>query len=103
MKNPFTHIKNKFTQTFDNVRQTIFRQRKKDEGTKKETARGKGGGAGTSMNVITPDLAPSANVPIVAQQTVLRRTHIKSVIKRRIRNKMASKSRRINRLYNQYH
>lgn len=96
MKNPFTRLTNKFTQTFDNVRQTIFRQRKKDEGTKKETHRGKGGGSSkVPAHVVLNDFNKNEFV-------YTRTCNVKAVRLCRRKNKIAARSRRINRIHVKY-
>jgi hypothetical protein len=98
MKNPFTKLGNKFTQTFESVRSKIFKQRQKDAGTKKETHRGKGGG---SAPMITANNVTENN-PDPKNFDYKRSCNVTAVKKRRLKNKIARRSRRINRLHRQY-
>lgn len=100
MKNLFTKLSNKLIQIYDSVRQFIFRQRKKDEGTKKETHRGKGGGSKMiTANHVTNNLT---DIKTDGSYYYSTSCNIKNVKNRRRRNKVARKSRRINRLHTQF-
>ena len=88
MRNPFTLLKGLFIK--EEERQAIVRRRKKDEGTKKETGRSKSGGGSTS---ITAD-----KVTQERERTYFDSAQRKAIKRRRTRNKIARRSRRINRL-----
>jgi len=98
MKNQFTQLTNKFTLTLDNVRQIIFRQRKKDTGTKKETARSTGGGGHT----VPAHVTDTAIKTLDKYQYKRKTCNVKSVLVRRKRNKISARSRRINRIKRQH-
>lgn len=102
MKNPFTKLGNKFTMTIDKVRQTIFRQRQKDAGTKKETHRGKGGGSSAVVSKVTNEAGLHSNYPKRSRyRSKESRDTLRRAKARRIKNKMAARSRRINRIKRQ--
>lgn len=89
MKNPFTLLNNKFLDTFESTRSKLFRQKQKDAGTKKETGRSKSGSSSSvEQKVSNDDVATNAYSSAIRKQ----------IAKRRLKNKMARKSRRINRL-----
>jgi len=95
MKNPFTQLGNKFTMTLDKVRQTVFRQRQKDAGTKKETGREAGGG-GSSIKVHL--VAQQDEYGVYGHRSQESKATLRRAKKRRLRNKIAARSRRINRI-----
>lgn len=94
MKNPFTFLKNLFVN--ENERQAIRKRREKDRDTKKETGRSKSGGSNSTEQKVTEEKAIKDRK--IWHRPGLTKTELKQKIKNRKRNKMARRSRRINRL-----
>ena len=88
MRNPFTLMANGFNGLFGKTRDKIEAEQAKAKDTKKETGRSGGGGGG--------DSASSEGVTL--DKVFAYENFKKAVKKRRVKNKTARKSRRINRL-----
>lgn len=93
MKNPFTLIKDKVMDKIHNRKMQAGLD--KQAGTKVETARSKSSGGRSASSVITEKNYDMTDINILHNRG---RSWIKKVARRRMRNKMARKSRRINRL-----
>lgn len=91
MKNPFTRLVQKTVDFFDRRKKNavVYKQ----SGTKVEIARNSGGGS----SVKTPKVTDSNNPSLGRSNKGTRRKRI-LVAKRRLANKVARRSRRINRL-----
>ena len=95
MKNPFRAIVDIYNDKFNKDRNKIESEVAKAKGTKKETARSKGGGGIKKLTANSVAIDNTGN-------TFMRMKN-NAIIKRRVKRKMAKKSNRTNRLHRQYH
>lgn len=103
MRNVFTVIANKFTQTTSFFRKQIGLQEQKNRGTKKETARSKSGGSSSNSENVAIDNKGIDKKIIKGRSVHSLNRKTKFELKRKKNNKQSRRSRRINRLHRQFH